>query len=97
MGWFKREKEGITTHTKDKKETPEGLWHKCTKCKVIFSVEDHQGNLWVCGNCGYHDKVDAEEYFSFLFDDGKYKELDAKMTSKDPLNFEDTRKYTDRL
>ena len=25
MVWFKREKEGITTSTKEKKETPEGL------------------------------------------------------------------------
>ncbi len=97
MGWFKRDEKGITTSTQDKKETPEGLWHRCPKCKVIVSVEDHQANHWVCGNCGYHDKIDAAEYFSFLFDDGKWTELDASMTSKDPLNFEDTKKYVDRL
>ncbi|NVK04021.1 MAG: acetyl-CoA carboxylase carboxyltransferase subunit beta [Flavobacteriia bacterium] len=97
MGWFKRDKEGITTATQDKKETPEGLWHRCSKCKVIVSVEDHSHNLWVCGNCGYHDKIDAAEYFSFLFDDGKWTELDANMTSKDPLEFEDTKKYSVRL
>lgn len=33
MGWFKRLKEGITTSTKEKKETPEGLWYKCPSCK----------------------------------------------------------------
>ncbi len=97
MGWFKRDKEGITTSTQDKKETPEGLWHKCSKCKVIVSVEDHEHNYWVCANCGYHDKIDAAEYFSFLFDKGKWTELDANMTSKDPLEFEDTKKYSDRL
>ncbi len=97
MGWFKRDKEGITTSTQDKRETPEGLWHKCSKCKVIVSIEDHESNYWVCGNCGYHDKIDAAEYFSFLFDDGKWKELDKKMVSKDPLGFEDTKKYVDRL
>lgn len=96
MGWFKRDKEGITTSTKDKKETPEGLWHKCSKCKVIVSVDDHANNLWVCGNCGHHDRINAQEYFSFLFDDGKFKELDAKLSSGDPLKFEDTKKYTDR-
>lgn len=96
MGWFKRNKEGITTDTKDKKETPEGLWHKCPKCKVINSVEDHAANLWVCNNCGYHDKINAAEYFSFLFDDGKFTELNPKMSSLDPLDFEDTKKYSER-
>jgi acetyl-CoA carboxylase carboxyl transferase subunit beta len=47
MGWFTRRKEGITTRTKDKKETPEGLWYKCKRCKVIVSNEDHRKNL--CG------------------------------------------------
>ena len=96
MGWFKRSKEGITTSTQEKKETPEGLWYKCPKCKSIVSQEDHQKTLWVCGTCGFHDKINAAEYFSFLFDDGKYRELDAKMKSLDPLGFEDTKKYKDR-
>ena len=47
MGWFKRIKEGITTATDEKKETPEGLWYQCPKCKHIVSSEDHQINLWV--------------------------------------------------
>lgn len=51
----------------------------------------------MCANCGFHDRINAQEYFSFLFDEGKYKELDAKMTSKDPLKFTDTKSYKDRL
>ncbi|MGA0197088.1 MAG: acetyl-CoA carboxylase, carboxyltransferase subunit beta [Schleiferiaceae bacterium] len=97
MGWFKRTKEGITTETKDKKETPDGLWHKCSKCKVIVSVDDHKATLWTCGNCGHHDRINAKEYFEILFDDGAFTELDANMQSKDPLKFEDTKPYTDRL
>ncbi len=97
MGWFKRVKSGITTSTQEKKETPEGLWHKCPKCKVIVSVDDHKANLSVCNNCGYHDRINAAEYFSILFDEGNYQELDANMTSADPLGFEDTKKYADRL
>ncbi len=97
MGWFKRDKEGITTGTTEKRETPEGLWHKCPKCKVVSTIEDHQAHLWVCSNCNHHDRINAQEYFSFLFDEGKFKELDAKLESKDPLKFEDTKKYTDRL
>ena len=47
--------------------------------------------------CGYHERINADGYFSILFDEGKFKELDAKMESKDPLKFEDTKKYKDRL
>lgn len=96
MGWFTRNKEGITTRTKDKKETPEGLWYKCIKCKVIVSVEDHGKNLWVCANCGHHERINAKEYFKLLFDEGKYTELDQNLSSADPLKFEDTKKYTER-
>lgn len=97
MGWFKRNKEGITTSTAEKKETPDGLWHKCPKCKVIVSQDDHKANLYVCANCGHHDRINAKAYFEILFDQGQYTELDAKLSSKDPLHFEDTKKYKDRL
>ena len=96
MDWFKRKKEGITTDTKDKKEVPEGLWHKCPKCKVIVSLDEHAQNLWVCPNCGHHDRINAQEYFSILFDEGKYTELDKNMKSGDPLKFEDTKAYSER-
>jgi acetyl-CoA carboxylase carboxyl transferase subunit beta len=95
--WFQRQEAGITTPTEEKKETPDGLWHGCPKCKVIVSSDDHAQNFWVCGNCGFHNGIDAKEYFSFLFDNGEYTELDPAMVSKDPLNFEDSKKYTDRL
>ena len=95
--WFQRQKEGITTPTQEKKETPDGLWHGCPKCKVIVSVDEYESNLWVCSNCGHHNGIDAKGYFSFVFDNGVYHELDPNMISVDPLNFEDTKKYSDRL
>lgn len=97
MSWFKRVKEGITTSTKDKKETPEGLWNKCSRCKTLFTAEDLGKNYWVCDRCSNHERIGSEEYFHILFDDGKYTELDAKLTSGDPLEFVDTKKYTDRI
>ena len=63
---------------------------------MIHSVEDFEKTLWVCSNCGHHDRINAVEYFQILFDDGKFKELNAKMSSGDPLKFEDTKKYTER-
>ena len=97
MGWFKRIQGGITTSTNEKKEIPEGLWYKCPKCKHIVPTEEHESDLSVCQKCGFHERINANGYFSFLFDDGKFKELDSKMESKDPLKFEDTKKYKDRL
>jgi len=97
MGWFKRNKEGITTKSKDKKEIPEGLWYKCPECRNTLTSEDHAHLLWVCDKCGFHERIGSEEYFSFLFDNGEYKELHAELSSADPLEFLDTKKYSDRL
>ena len=97
MGWFTRVKEGITTATEEKKETPEGLWYKCPECSEIMTSEDHENNLWVCAKCQYHEKIGSAEYFAILFDDNKFKEIAPELIAGDPLKFEDTKKYTDRL
>ncbi|HLG03040.1 MAG TPA: acetyl-CoA carboxylase, carboxyltransferase subunit beta [Bacteroidia bacterium] len=97
MSWFKRIKEGITTSTKEKKETPEGLWHKCPSCKKVFPTNDHIANFFVCLNCNHHDRIGSEEYFALLFDNHDYAELFPGLTSADPLHFTDTKKYPDRL
>jgi acetyl-CoA carboxylase carboxyl transferase subunit beta len=95
MGWFKRVKEGITTT--EKKETHEGLWYKCPDCKQITPTKDHIENFSVCFNCGFHERIGSQEYFDILFDDQAFSEINANMASGDPLNFEDTKKYTDRI
>lgn len=95
--WFKRTKEGILTSTADKKETPEGLWYKCPSCKGIVPTEDHAKSLWVCPGCGFHERVGSDEYFSILFDEGKFKELNASLTSADPLEFSDSKPYPVRI
>jgi acetyl-CoA carboxylase carboxyl transferase subunit beta len=97
MGWFKRIKKGVTTETNQKKETPEGLWYKCPKCKTIITSEEHHNQLYVCENCNHHHRINSKEYFEILFDRNKFTELDPNMTSKDPLEFEDRKKYKDRL
>lgn len=97
MGWFKRLKEGITTSTKEKKETPEGLWYKCPSCKKIHTMQDHAANKYVCSECGYHERIGSKEYFEIIFDNNQFTELHENLVSGDPLNFSDTKKYTDRL
>ena len=97
MSWFKRSKEGITTATSDKKEVPEGLWVRCSNCKTLFTSDDLAKNNFVCDRCSHHERIGSEEYFQLIFDDGKYTEIAADLTSGDPLEFTDTKKYTDRV
>lgn len=96
MSWYKRVKEGITTLTSEKKSVPDGLWHKCSRCKKTFLTEDHQHNAYVCPNCNYHDKIGSDEYFEILFGNN-YQELFANIMPSDPLKFKDTKEYSKRL
>lgn len=97
MSWFKRVKEGIITPTDEKKSVPDGLWHKCPRCKKAVLAKDHAANAYVCPSCNYHDKVGSAEYFSVLFDDNQFEELYASITPTDPLKFVDTKDYKSRL
>lgn len=94
--WFKRKEKGIQTATEEKKDTPKGLWYKSPTGKIVES-DDLAKNFYVSPEDDYHVRIGSKEYFEILFDDNKFKELDAKLTSKDPLKFEDTKKYSDRL
>ena len=96
MAWFKRKDKGIQTSTEEKKDTPKGLWYKSPTGKIIDTKELEQ-NFYVSPEDGYHVRIGSKEYFEILFDDNKFKELDANLSSKDPLKFEDTKKYPDRL
>lgn len=96
MSWFKRTKKGIQTPTEDKKDVPKGLWYKSPTGKIVDS-EQLESNFYVSPEDGYHVRIGSKEYFEILFDDNKFKELDKNLKSKDPLKFEDSKKYIDRL
>lgn len=95
--WFKRNERGITTPTEQKKETPDGLWYQCPNCKKASYSGHHQANVYTCPNCNYHEKIGSQEYFELLFDQSLYTELDAQLSSGDPLHFVDTKRYPDRV
>jgi acetyl-CoA carboxylase carboxyl transferase subunit beta len=97
MGWFKRNAEGITTTSAEKKEIPEGAWYKCPNCKTVVSNQEHESTMWVCALCDHHERIGSEEYFDILFDEGKFREVAPKIESSDPLEFQDTKAYKDRL
>lgn len=96
MAWFKRTEKGIQTPTEDKKDVPKGLWYKSPTGKIV-DAEELAKNFYVSPEDGYHVRIGSKEYFNILFDDNEFTELDKNITSKDPLKFEDTKKYGDRL
>jgi len=94
MAWFRRTKKNITTE--HKKDVPKGLWYKSPSGKII-DTEELKANLYVSPDDDFHVQIGSQEYFEILFDDAQFQELDAKVASKDPLNWVDTQKYKDRL
>ena len=97
MNWFKRIKDGITTSTDEKKETPDGLWVKCSNCNNIITSEEHMAALYCCLKCNAHSRIGSNEYFKILFDNNKFIEINNNIKPEDPLSFEDKKKYIDRL
>lgn len=95
--WFRRITKGIQTDTKEKKEAPEGIWHKCPECKTTVTMSALQENLYVCPDCNFHNRINAQEYFELIFDEGQYKELFDTIAPKDFLHFVDVKPYADRL
>ncbi len=96
MAWFKRQDKGILTKTADKKEAPDGLWYKTPKGNIVH-MRELRNNAYVSPEDDHHVRIGSKEYFEILFDNNKFKELDADLNSSDPLKFEDTKKYPDRI
>lgn len=97
MGWYKRDKDSITTSTSQKKETPDGIWHQCGACKTTSTVKDLVENLYVCPACNQHERIGSQEYFEIIFDKQKYKELFTEIIAHDFLGFTDLKPYQERL
>lgn len=95
--WFKRITKGIQTDTKEKKEAPDGLWHKCPECRDTYTIATLEENLYVCPKCNHHNRINAVEYFDILFDNGEFEELFTNIKPKDFLEFVDVKSYESRI
>ena len=96
MAWFRRKQKGIQTPTKDKMDMPKGLWYKTPSGKIV-DTQELKANFYVSPEDDYHVRIGSEAYFEILFDGAQYEEHFAKLEARDPLNFKDTKRYTDRL
>jgi acetyl-CoA carboxylase carboxyl transferase subunit beta len=96
MVWFRREQQPIEP-PKQKRIQTEGLWVKCDNCKQTLWKKDLENSLLCCPKCHHHFKMGSRARLEMLFDDGRYTEHDAGLASTDPLQFKDTKSYSDRL
>jgi len=98
MAWFKKTRKPIASQTAEKpSRVPEGLWVKCPGCTQLIYNKDLEASLNVCPKCAHHFRLGAAERLAALFDNGRYDEHFANLTSTDPLQFADTKPYRDRL
>lgn len=99
MAWFRRDKPKIEGSDDDEERTvkTEGIFVKCPECDNPLYKRELTESLEVCTHCSYHFRSTARERLEQLFDDGKYEEVDAEVTSADPLEFVDSKPYKDRI
>ncbi len=78
-------------------KVPDGLWVKCTKCGEILQAKSLKDNSHVCSECGFHFRMNAWDRIYIHVRQDSFQEFDAKLRSNDPLKFNDTKPYSDRL
>jgi acetyl-CoA carboxylase carboxyl transferase subunit beta len=96
MPWFTRQKSDKPSPEGERKVKTEGLWLKCDGCRQIVWKKALEENQNVCPRCGYHFRVDAVSRLKQLFD-GPWETFDAGLASSNPLEFVDSKAYTERL
>lgn len=80
-----------------KKDIPENLWIKCDACDNMIFHRLFYENMHVCNHCNHHMVMPIKRYFSYIFDNEEYQEIDIPAVKIDPLKFKDSKKYIDRL
>ena len=97
MAWFNREKPPWKPDEGERRVRTEGLWLKCGHCGQIIWRKALEDNLQVCPKCDHHERLSARLRLALLFDEGRFEEFDQELLSTDPLQFVDSKKYTERL
>ena len=99
MSWFRRDKPKIEDVDVDeeRKVKTEGIFVKCPDCDNSLYKRELIESFQVCPHCDYHFRFGARERLDILFDDGEYEPLDEDITSGDPLEFFDTKPYSERI
>jgi acetyl-CoA carboxylase carboxyl transferase subunit beta len=98
MSWFRKKDNRIeSVPAEERRVKTEGVFEKCPKCEAALYKPELEESLNVCPHCSHHFRIGARMRLAILFDEGKFEELDAEVTSNDPLEFTDLKPYKVRL
>ena len=70
-------------------------WISC--CKGPILKKDLEENLWVCASCNKHHRISPRQRFDIIFGKNNYEVLKTPIPQDDPLNWNDSKPYKDRL
>ncbi len=97
MAWFSREKAPKPIDVADKLQLPDDIWTKCPECDSIIFTKDLKRSFGICTKCNYHFRLSARQRVPLLTDRHSFDEIDINLRSVDPLEFRDTKRYSERL
>ena len=101
MNWIKKtlrfgEKiKRIIKKRASKDEIANSDWTSC--CKGPILKKDLEDNLWVCPSCNKHHRISPSQRFDVIFGKNNYEVLKTPIPQDDPLNWNDSKSYKDRL
>jgi len=102
MNWINKIKklgESIKTNIKKKfptkSERESSAWTSC--CKGPILKTELEENLYVCPNCNKHHRISPIQRFDIIFGKNNYEVLKTPIPQDDPLKWNDTKSYKDRL
>tara|TARA_Y100001970_G_scaffold41100_2_gene50690 strand:- start:930 stop:1775 length:846 start_codon:yes stop_codon:yes gene_type:complete len=93
--WFRRDSKNIKTF--NKRDTKEGMWYSCPKCRVVIYKTVLQNNHFVCHECLFHFRITSDDYIKIIIDDNEFEEFGANIISSDPLDFKIPKEYKTQI
>ena len=78
-----------------KEEIANSDWTSC--CKGPILKKELEKNLWVCPDCNKHHRIKPNQRFDILFGKQNYEIFKTPIPKDDPLDWEDSKPYKERL
>ncbi|MDF1522902.1 MAG: acetyl-CoA carboxylase carboxyl transferase subunit beta, partial [Trueperaceae bacterium] len=91
--WFRRQR---PTRGEDD-PSPAGLWLKCPSCQAQLYRKDLLAHLYVCPECGHHERMPVDARVAMLADEGTFELWSGAVSPVDALGFVDVEAYAERL